>query len=41
VASLIVSCYVEFGGYFWEVCSFLKGKGRRVDLGERGGEFAF
>ena len=33
---LIVTYYVMFGLYLWEVCSFLKGKGE-MDMGERRG----
>lgn len=32
--SLIVSCHAVFGSYRWEVCSFLRGNGESVDLGE-------
>lgn len=32
---LIVSCFVLIGRYLLEACTFLKGNGGRVDLGER------
>lgn len=32
---LIVTCYVVFGCYLWETCTFLKGSGR-ADLGKKG-----
>ena len=31
----IATCYVRFGSYSWEPCSFLKRSGRAVDSGER------
>lgn len=39
---LIVACYVVFGCYLWEVCSFLRGeeregRGERLGGGESGG----
>jgi hypothetical protein len=33
--SVIASCYVVVSGYHWEACSFLKGNGRGVHMGER------
>jgi hypothetical protein len=35
---LIVSCFVMFSCCLLEACFFLKGSGRIVDLGERGGK---
>lgn len=34
--SLIVTCFVLFVLYPWETCSFMKGNGGIVDLGEKG-----
>ena len=35
---LFVSCYATFGLYLWKACSFLKGNGGGMDLGEGKGK---